>query len=69
MENIQVIAEGELEQYVFCITSTCLRRLAFEVGELIHFSYAPNQDKFHWNEMMLWVHETRLTTKSEAATW
>ena len=30
--------------------------------------YAPNQDGYRWNEMVLWVHETTLATKSEAVT-
>ena len=74
MDNIQVVAKGDwltvlqLEQYVFCITITYLRSLAFKVGELNKFSYASNQDRYRWNEMMLWVHETTLTTKSAAAT-
>jgi hypothetical protein len=58
----------QLEQYVTCITTTYLRSLAFKVGELNQFSYAPKQDRCCWNEMVLWVHEATLTTKSEAAT-
>jgi hypothetical protein len=74
--NIPVIAEGELvkllklEQYVFCVTTTYLRSLAFKVGELRvnQFSYAPNPDRYRWNEMLLWDHAATLTTKSETAT-
>ena len=58
----------QLEQYVSCITTTYLRSLAFKVRELNQFSHAPNQDRYRWKEMMLCVHETTLTTKSEAAT-
>jgi len=58
----------QLEQHVFCTSITYLRSLAFKVGELNQFSYAPNQDRYRWNEMMLWVHETTLTTKSDATT-
>jgi len=58
----------QLEQYVFCITITYLLSLAFRVGELKQFMYAPNQERYGWKEMMLWVHETTLTTKFEAAT-
>jgi len=53
---------------VFCITTTYLRSLAFKVVELNQFSYAPNQDRCRRNEMVLWVHEATLTTKSETAT-
>jgi len=42
--------------------------MAFKVGELNQFSYAPNQDRYRWNDMILRVHETTLTTTSEAAT-
>jgi hypothetical protein len=52
---------------VFCTTNTYLRNLAFKVGELNQFSYTPNQDRHGWNEMVLWVQETTLPTKSEAA--
>ena len=58
----------KLEQCVFCMTITYLRSLAFKVRELNQFSHAPNQDRYRWKEMVLWVHETTLTTKSEAAT-
>jgi len=59
----------QLEQYVFCITITFLLSLAFRVGELNQFFfYAPNQERYRWNEMMLWVHGTTLATKFEAAT-
>ena len=74
VENIQVIAEGEpvndfaIGTICFCTTITYLRSLAFKVGELKQFSYAPNQDRHHWNEMILWVHETTLTSKSKGAT-
>ena len=57
----------QMERCVFCITITYLRSLAFKAGELHQFSYAPNQDRHRWNEMVLRVHETTLTTKSEAA--
>ena len=53
---------------MFYITIAYLRSLAFKVGELKQFSYAPNQGRYRWNEMVLWVHETTLKTKSEAAT-
>ena len=59
MENVQVIAEGELvnrfaigTKRVFT-TITYLRRLAFEIGELKQFSYAPNQDRYRWKKMIL----------------
>ena len=76
MENIQVIAEGELvnhflqlQQYVFCITVTVLRSLAFnKVAKLNHLSHTPNKDRSRWKEMVLWIHKTTPTTKSEAAT-
>ena len=58
----------QLEQYVFRITTIYLRSKGFKVGEQNQFSYAPNQDRYGWNEMILWVHETTLTTASEAAT-
>jgi hypothetical protein len=45
-----------------------LRSLAFKVGELNQFSYSPNEDRYRWNELVLWVHETTLTIKSETAT-
>jgi len=53
VENNQVITgvEGghlltvlQLEQYVFCTTISYVGSLAFKVGELNQFSYAPNQD-------------------------
>jgi hypothetical protein len=53
---------------VFSITITYLLSLAFRVGELNTFFYAPNQERYRWNELMLWVHETTLTTNSEDAT-
>ena len=74
VENIQVITEREfvnrlqLEKYVFCITTIYLRSMAFKVGEQNQFSYAPNQDRNRWNQMVLRVHETTFTTTSEAAT-
>jgi hypothetical protein len=58
----------QLEQYVFCTTISYLQSLALKVGDLNHFSYAPNQDGYRWNEMMLCVHKMTLTTKSEAST-
>ena len=45
-----------------------MRSLDFQVGELNQFSYAPNPDRYRWNGMVLWVHETAFTAKSEAAT-
>lgn len=69
-----VIAEGlldnflEFEPYVFCITITALRSLTFKAGKLNHFSQAPIKDRYRWKIMVLWVHGTTLTTKSEAAT-
>jgi len=57
-----------LEQNVFCGFITYLGSLAFKVVELNGFSYAQNPDSLRWNKMILWVHETTLTTKSEAAT-
>jgi hypothetical protein len=59
----------QLEKYVFCITIAYLRRLAFKVGEMNQFSRAPHPDRHRGNEMVLWGHETTLTTESEAATW
>jgi len=59
---------SQLEQYVFCMTIPYLRSMAFTVGEQIQFSYAPNQDRNRWNQMVLRVHETTFTTTSEAAT-
>ena len=65
VENIQVIAEDKLINRcaiganVFYITITYLRSLAFKVGELNQ----DNQDRCRWNEMILRVHETTLTTK------
>ena len=53
---------------MFCITITYLRSIAFKVGEINQFSYAPNEDGYRWNEMLLWVHETTFPTKSEAVT-
>ena len=53
---------------MFCEFITYLRSLAFKVAELNRFSYAPNPDSLCWNKMLLWVHETTLTTMSEAAT-
>jgi len=38
---------------VFCITIAYLRTLALKVGELTRFSYAPNPDRYRWNEMAL----------------
>ena len=67
LPEVNQLAILRLEQYAFCITITYLRSLAFKVGELKQFSYTPNQDRHRWNEMVLWVHETTLTTKSEAA--
>ena len=58
----------QLEQYMLCTTITYLRSLVFKFGELNQFSYAPNQERCRWNEMILWVHETTLTTKFGAAT-
>jgi hypothetical protein len=52
----------QVEQYVFCITNTYLRSLAFKVGKLDQLSYAPNQDRHRRNQMVLWVHETTLKT-------
>jgi hypothetical protein len=73
MENIQDITEGEfvnrlkLEKYVFCITTIYLRNMTIKAGEQNQFSYAPNQDRYRWNEMILWVQETTLTTTSEGS--
>jgi len=73
-ENIQVTAEVELvnrfqlKQYLFCLTTTYLQSVPFKVDELNQFSYSQDQDRYRWKEIMLWVHETTLTTKSEAAT-
>ena len=58
----------QLEQYVFCTTITYLRSLAFKVGEVNQFSYAQNQERYRWNEMILWVHKTKFATKSKAST-
>jgi len=52
----------QLEQYVFCTTITYVRSLAFKVGELNQFSYAPNQDRYRSKAMMLWVQKTTLST-------
>jgi len=38
---------------VFCITIAYLRTLALKVGELTRFSYAPNPDRYRWNEITL----------------
>ena len=59
----------QLEQYLLCITITYLRSLAFKVGKLNQFSYAPNQDRFRWNEMILCVHETTHTQLSLRQTY
>jgi len=58
----------QLKQRVFCITITYLRSLAFKVGGVNQFSYAANPIRHRWKEMILCVHETTLTTNSEAAT-
>jgi hypothetical protein len=55
------------KQYVFCITISYLRSVALKV-ELKSFSYALNQDRYRCKEVILWVLEMTLTTKSEAAT-
>jgi hypothetical protein len=46
-----------------------LRSLVFVVAELNHFPHRPNKDRQRCKEMVLGVHETTPTTKSEAATW
>ena len=58
----------QLEKYVFCITITYLRNPVFKVSELNQFSYILNQGRYRWKEMILWVHETTLTSESVAAT-
>jgi hypothetical protein len=55
----------KLQQYVCCIT-IYLRILAFKVGELNFFTRRIKT--YRWKEMILWVHEMALTTKSEEAT-
>ena len=57
----------QLEQYVFCVTITYLRSPAFKFGELNQFSYTVNPVRHRWKQMILWVHETTLTTKPESA--
>jgi len=74
VENIQVIAEGEIVNRFVIGTIHMLynhhlfTKPGFKIGELKQFSYASNQNRHRWKEMILWVHETTLTTKSEAAT-
>ena len=72
-ENIEFIDEEEL---VNIITNVTIRVLCndhlftnhgFKVGELNQFFYSPNEDRYRWNETVLWVHETTLTTNSEIA--
>ena len=55
----------QLEQHVFYITITYSRSLAFKVGELNYFSHLQNKDRCPWKEIVLYVHETTLTTESE----
>jgi hypothetical protein len=72
-KTFQVIAEEvlfnhlQLEQSVFYITINYLRSLAFTVVVLNLFSCTPNQDRYRWNEMIQWVHETIHTAMSEVA--
>jgi hypothetical protein len=73
VEDIQVIAEGELVNRnaigTICVLVTIiyLRRLGFKVGKLNQYSYSQNQDRHPWNEMLLLVHETTLTNNCEVA--
>ena len=53
---------------MFCEFIAYLRSLAFKVTDLNRFSNAPIPLSLRWNKMTLKVHETKLTTKSEAAT-
>lgn len=53
---------------MFCIAITYVRNLAFKVFELCHILHIPNKDRYHWEEMMLWVHNTTPTPKSEGVT-
>jgi hypothetical protein len=53
---------------VLWINTAGLRSLVLVVAELNHFPYRPNKDRLRWKEMVLWVHETTPTIKSEAAT-
>jgi hypothetical protein len=55
----------QLEHCVFYLATTCSQSVAFKVDELNQFSYATNQDRYRWDEIILWVHKTTLTTKSE----
>jgi len=54
----------QLEQHVFYVSMNHLRGLAFKVGKLNLFSYTPNQDRYRWDEMILWVHGTTIPTKT-----
>jgi len=51
---------------VFYIT-IYLQSLAFKVGKVNQFPYAPSQDRYRSNEMILWV-SLRQSPLSEAAT-
>lgn len=58
VENVQVIAEEELvnqflqlKQWVFCITVTDLRSLAFQFAELNHFLHGSDKDRIRWKKI------------------
>jgi hypothetical protein len=57
----------QLEQYLFCIPINYLQGLTFKAGELNQFSYAPNQEKYGWDERIMWVCETTIQAKSKVA--
>ena len=72
-ENIEFIDEEELVNIITTgkISVLCNDHLftnhGFKVGELNQFFYSPNEDRYRWNETVLWVHETTLTANSEIA--
>jgi len=47
---------------VTCRTIYGLRSVVFKDGELDHFTHTPNNDRYCWKEMVLWLHETTITT-------
>ena len=53
---------------MFCVNITDLRSLAFALAELNHFPHNPKKDRNRWKEMVLLVHDTTATTKSQATT-
>jgi hypothetical protein len=74
VKNIQVIAEREIVNRVAVCTMRVLynhhlfTKPGFKVGELNQHSYAPSQDRYRWKEIIMWIHESTLTTKSEKST-